>query len=118
MIPLLLALSGPGSAPAAESFTLRARQIHTVSGARLEDSSVGVRDGKISGVGRGAGGRVFEGGSLTPGLIDDEGEVTDRSVKDFLVKYLEEFLAFVERVYTVLPRREGAGVQERHKAAR
>ncbi|HKB15854.1 MAG TPA: amidohydrolase family protein [Planctomycetota bacterium] len=70
MIGLLLALPALGSASGEEAFTLRAREIHIVSGARLEDSSVGVRDGKISGVGRGAGGRVLEGGSITPGLID------------------------------------------------
>jgi chromate reductase len=45
---------------------------------------------------------------FTPGLVDDAGDVTDESVAAFLRKYLEEFAAFVERVYTVLPRREGA----------
>jgi chromate reductase, NAD(P)H dehydrogenase (quinone) len=55
---------------------------------------------------------------FTPGLITDDGEVTDASVKDFLTKYLEEFLAFVERVYTVLPRREGAATEAREKVAR
>ncbi|MGH7151379.1 MAG: hypothetical protein ACREIU_11810, partial [Planctomycetota bacterium] len=70
MIRVLLAFPALLSAPGEEAYTLRAREVHTISGARLEDSSVGVRDGKISGVGRGAGGRVLEGGSLTPGLID------------------------------------------------
>jgi chromate reductase len=41
---------------------------------------------------------------FTPGLITDDGEVTDESVAGFLREYLSEFLAFIARVYTVLPR--------------
>jgi chromate reductase len=39
-----------------------------------------------------------------PGLITDEGEVTDESVEEFLRNYMREFRAFVQRVLTVLPR--------------
>lgn len=42
---------------------------------------------------------------FTPGLITDDGEVTVESTADFLRNYLEEFYGFIERVYTVLPRR-------------
>jgi chromate reductase, NAD(P)H dehydrogenase (quinone) len=41
---------------------------------------------------------------FTPGLITDEGEVTDESMREFLRHYITEFAGFVERVYTVLPR--------------
>jgi chromate reductase len=41
---------------------------------------------------------------FTPGLIDDDGEVTDDSVAGFLRNYMVEFKAFVARVYTALPR--------------
>jgi len=39
-----------------------------------------------------------------PGLITDEGEVTNDSIGEFLRNYMAEFLAFIARVYTVLPR--------------
>ncbi|MDH4985479.1 NAD(P)H-dependent oxidoreductase [Aminobacter anthyllidis] len=39
-----------------------------------------------------------------PGLITDDGEVTNESTADFLKNYMAEFHAFVVRVYTVLPR--------------
>ena len=39
-----------------------------------------------------------------PGLITDEGEVTDETTADFLHIYMREFHAFISRVYTVLPR--------------
>ena len=39
-----------------------------------------------------------------PGLITDEGEVTDETTADFLHIYMTEFHAFISRVYTVLPR--------------
>jgi chromate reductase len=39
-----------------------------------------------------------------PGLITDEGEVTDETTADFLRSYMTEFQAFITRVYTVLPR--------------
>ena len=39
-----------------------------------------------------------------PGMINDEGQVTDESTAEFLRKYLTEFHAFIIRVLTVLPR--------------
>ncbi|HKV98939.1 MAG TPA: NADPH-dependent FMN reductase [Vicinamibacterales bacterium] len=39
-----------------------------------------------------------------PGLITDEGEVTNESIAAFLKKYMEEVHAFIARVYMVLPR--------------
>jgi chromate reductase len=39
-----------------------------------------------------------------PGLIDEQGEVSDESTTAFLRKYMEEFHAFTVRVLTVLPR--------------
>lgn len=39
-----------------------------------------------------------------PGLITDEGEVTNASTAEFLKNYMIEFRAFIERVYTALPR--------------
>jgi chromate reductase len=41
---------------------------------------------------------------FTPGLITDEGEVTDATVEQFLRDYMDELCRFIERVYTVLPR--------------
>ena len=41
---------------------------------------------------------------FTPGLINEGGEVTDDSTAEFLRGYMAEFLAFIGRVYTVLPR--------------
>lgn len=41
---------------------------------------------------------------FTPGLITDDGEITDASVQEFLTNYMNEFALFIERVYTVLPR--------------
>lgn len=41
---------------------------------------------------------------LTPGLIRDDGEVTEESTAQFLADYMTAFEAFVERVLTVLPR--------------
>ena len=41
---------------------------------------------------------------FTPGLINDEGEVTNQGTADFLQNYMTEFAAFIARVYTVLPR--------------
>ena len=38
------------------------------------------------------------------GLITADGTVTNESVETFLRKYLQEFYAFIARVYTVLPR--------------
>jgi chromate reductase len=41
---------------------------------------------------------------FTPDLITDDGEITDKSVQEFLTNYMNEFCGFIERVYTVLPR--------------
>jgi len=41
---------------------------------------------------------------FTPGLITDDGEVTDESVGEFLRNYMTEFHGFIARVYTALPR--------------
>lgn len=41
---------------------------------------------------------------FTPGLITDDGEVTDASAEKFLRSYMQEFHGFISRVYTVLPR--------------
>ena len=39
-----------------------------------------------------------------PGLITDDGEVTNDETAEFLRNYMAEFHAFIVRVYTVLPR--------------
>jgi chromate reductase len=39
-----------------------------------------------------------------PGLITDDGEITNESTQAFLRKYMEDLHAFITRVYTVLPR--------------
>ena len=39
-----------------------------------------------------------------PGLITDDGEVTNDATAEFLRNYMAEFHAFIMRVYTVLPR--------------
>jgi chromate reductase len=41
---------------------------------------------------------------FTPDLVTEDGRVTHPSTEDFLRKYMEDLLAFIERVYTVLPR--------------
>src|SRR6202008_409597 len=41
---------------------------------------------------------------FTPGLITDDGDVTDESVAEFLRNYMAEFHGFITRVYTALPR--------------
>ena len=41
---------------------------------------------------------------FTPGLITNDGEVTDGSTTDFLRNYIEEFHAFITRVYMAIPR--------------
>ena len=43
---------------------------------------------------------------FTPGLIDDDGNVSNAGTADFLRKYMQEYAAFVERVLTVLPRED------------
>jgi len=40
-----------------------------------------------------------------PGLITDDGQVTNDSTAEFLRNYLQEFSGFVERVYMAIPRR-------------
>lgn len=42
--------------------------------------------------------------TLKPGLITDDGDVTDDSTKQFLTDFMQEFRDHVERVLTVLPR--------------
>jgi chromate reductase len=39
-----------------------------------------------------------------PGLVTEDGRVTNKATEDFLRKYMAEFHGFIERVYTVLPR--------------
>jgi chromate reductase len=39
---------------------------------------------------------------FTPGLISDDGEVTDQTTEEFLTNYMKEFCGFIERVYTAL----------------
>ncbi|HEY7042994.1 MAG TPA: NADPH-dependent FMN reductase [Nocardioidaceae bacterium] len=42
--------------------------------------------------------------TMRPGLITDDGEVTDDSTTDFLTGFLQEFRIHIERVLTVIPR--------------
>ena len=46
--------------------------------------------------------------SLTPGLITDDGEVTNAGTEEFLRNFMAEFGGFIQRVYTILPRPSGA----------
>ena len=39
-----------------------------------------------------------------PGLIDDNGEVSNPATAEFLKNYMAEFHQFIIRVYTALPR--------------
>jgi len=41
---------------------------------------------------------------FTPGLVGDDGEVTNASTEEFLRNYMNEFALFIQRVLTVLPR--------------
>ncbi len=41
-----------------------------------------------------------------PGLITEDGEVTDASTEEFLRNYMAEFHRFISLVYTALPRPE------------
>jgi chromate reductase len=41
---------------------------------------------------------------FTPGLITDDGQITEPSTEEFLRNYMREFRAFIERVYMALPR--------------
>lgn len=42
---------------------------------------------------------------MTPGLITDDGEVTAESTEQFLRGFMDEFLEFIQRVLTVVPKR-------------
>ena len=44
---------------------------------------------------------------FTPGMINDDGEVTDPSVEEFLSNYMKEYSGFISRVYTAIPRQSG-----------
>ena len=44
---------------------------------------------------------------FTPGLITDDGTVTDPKIADFLGSYMAEFAGFIARVYTAIPKRKG-----------
>jgi chromate reductase, NAD(P)H dehydrogenase (quinone) len=55
---------------------------------------------------------------FTPGLITDEGEVTDAATAEFLRKYMAELSGFITRVYTVLPRTtQASSAGERYSRA-
>ena len=41
---------------------------------------------------------------FTPGLITEDGEVTDETTEIFLQEFMEQFEQFMERVFMVLPR--------------
>ena len=43
--------------------------------------------------------------TFRPGLVADDGEVTDESTAEFLAGFMQEFRDHIERVLTVLPRR-------------
>ena len=55
---------------------------------------------------------------FTPGLITDGGEVTDDATAEFLRNYMAEFHAFIQRVYTALPRTPGLGARSDCRHAR
>jgi chromate reductase len=42
--------------------------------------------------------------TMRPGLVTDDGEVTDESTAAFLTNFLSEFRLHTERVLTVIPR--------------
>ncbi|WP_403020830.1 NADPH-dependent FMN reductase [Salinibacterium sp. GXW1014] len=41
---------------------------------------------------------------ITPGLITDDGEVTNESTKEFLTGYMNSYFEFITRVLTVIPK--------------
>jgi len=45
-----------------------------------------------------------------PGLITDDGDVTNAATAEFLRNYMAEFYGFIERVYTAIPRPRGPAV--------
>ena len=44
---------------------------------------------------------------FTPNLITDDGEITVDSTREFLTKYMSEYLGYITRVYTAIPRSSG-----------
>lgn len=46
---------------------------------------------------------------FTPGLITEDGAVTEASTGKFLTDYMKELHGFITRVYTAIPRQSGAG---------
>jgi chromate reductase len=54
---------------------------------------------------------------FTPGLVTDDGEVTNESTEEFLRNYMKELHGFLERVYTVLPRDAQATALPRERPA-
>ena len=48
---------------------------------------------------------------FTPGLVNDDGEVTVTATEEFLRNYMKEFRAFIQRVYTAIPRTTGEVAQ-------
>jgi chromate reductase len=44
---------------------------------------------------------------FTPGLVTDDGRVTNPTTEEFLRSYMEQFHGFISRVYTALPRNAG-----------
>ena len=45
---------------------------------------------------------------FTPGLITEQGEVTNQSTRKFLADYMKELHAFITRVYLAIPRRSAS----------
>jgi chromate reductase len=41
---------------------------------------------------------------MTPGLVTDDGEVTNDGTREFLANYMNEFSIFIQRVLTVVPK--------------
>jgi len=41
-----------------------------------------------------------------PGLITEDGVVTNKETEEFLRNYMVEFHRFIQRVYTILPRNQ------------
>lgn len=41
---------------------------------------------------------------MTPGLFTEDGDVTEKSTRDFLALFMSEFLVFLNQVYSVYPR--------------
>ena len=45
---------------------------------------------------------------FTPGLVTDDGQVTENSTREFLANFMKEFHGYIARVYTAIPRAGGA----------